>query len=111
MFTISFHLLERGFFPGVSGQAVRNGEGRGKGFNLNVPLARGTAGKEYVERFKTTIEQVCRVFHPSAVVVVCGADSLKGDPRGGLELTSIDMNTCVGVLKHLNVPMLVLGKA
>ena len=127
VFTLSFHILEKGFFPGeqplhvvrlessrasvgVSGGEVATGEGRGQGFNRNVPVKRATKGSEYVHLFKATISPILTEFNPEAIVVVCGADSLKGDPRGGLELTPADMWECVQILRDCGRPLLVLGK-
>ena len=49
-------------------------------------------------------------FAPDVVVVICGADALRGDPRGGLDLSVTDMWECVRVLRDYNKQMLVLGR-
>lgn len=38
--TLSFHHLGKGFFPG-GGHCCEAGAGRGRGYNLNVPLKQG----------------------------------------------------------------------
>jgi len=52
-------------------------------------------------------------FKPHALVLVCGADALSGDPRGGLRLGAADLCKCASSLKqlaaHQRLPLLVLG--
>ncbi|CAM9855906.1 unnamed protein product [Sphacelaria rigidula] len=43
--TVSFHHLAKGFFPG-SGHCSETGAGKGRGFNLNVPLMEGEKGEK-----------------------------------------------------------------
>lgn len=108
--TCSFHQFEPGFFPGSGGADVR-GEGRGVGFNVNVPLPRGTTGAAFVERFRSVLGQLAASFRPSAVVLVCGADALRSDPRGGLQLDASHVCACAEFLREATAPapLLLLG--
>ena len=92
--TVSLHLREPGFFPG-SGAAESTGEGLGEGFNVNVPLARGESGAEFLRKLRAVLDEHWLRFAPGAVVLVCGADALRGDPRGGLLLSAADLEAAV----------------
>uniref|UniRef100_A0A7S3PHC6 histone deacetylase n=1 Tax=Aplanochytrium stocchinoi TaxID=215587 RepID=A0A7S3PHC6_9STRA len=107
--TVSFHLFEPGFFPGKSGDTISRGSLRGQGYNLNVPLDRGTSGSRYEQLFKQHMNEVLEGFSPDAIVFVCGADCLKNDPRGGLNLHHTNVTSCARYLNDLEKPMLVLG--
>lgn len=106
--TISFHLYEKGFFPGT-GAPSHQGAGKGLGYNINEIFSIGTNGDEYVKRFRERIEKESFSFQPDAIVLVCGADALIGDPRGGLKLRPDDIVECVKILKNKEKPLLILG--
>lgn len=52
---------------------------------------------------------MCEVFSPTAIVVQCGADILKGDPIGGCNITLNAMGVCFKSILDKNIPTLVLG--
>mmetsp|Transcript_11202 Transcript_11202/g.20699 ORF Transcript_11202/g.20699 Transcript_11202/m.20699 type:complete len:401 (+) Transcript_11202:157-1359(+) len=110
--TCSMHMYSPGFFPGT-GAATDSGHGRGDGFCLNVPLAPGTTGKDFLLSLHTKVGEAFSAFHPQAVVLVLGADALAGDPRGGLQLDIDDLCAAASwvqaqALSH-GAPLLVLG--
>lgn len=75
VFTLSFHKLGIGFFPGT-GQQKSIGNGYGRHTNINVPLRDGTNDEEFKYVFQAIVEKVVSVFDPNAIVVVCGVDTL-----------------------------------
>lgn len=76
VYTVSFHQLEPGFFPGT-GDPAEQGCGKGAGFNTNVGFKSGAKGETFVKHFKQVVQEVANRFKPAAVVLLCGADTLK----------------------------------
>ena len=88
VYYVSLHLYPH--FPGTGG-AEERGEGPGEGRTLNVPLARGTPGEEYKDRFRQALASVRDTFQPDFIFVSAGFDVLSGDPLGGLEVEPRDL--------------------
>lgn len=106
--TVSFHKYGNGFFPGT-GDLYEIGKQEGKYFSVNVPLKDGIDDKSYHSLFKPIISDVMEFYRPTAIVLQCGADSLKGDRIGNFNLTLDGHAECVRFVRSLNVPVLVLG--
>mmetsp|Transcript_15311 Transcript_15311/g.24921 ORF Transcript_15311/g.24921 Transcript_15311/m.24921 type:complete len:361 (-) Transcript_15311:633-1715(-) len=106
--TMSFHQYGPGFFPGT-GSSLDIGKGKGKGMNVNVPFSYGCDGVRYVEKFREVVSEKSKEFQPDAIVLVCGVDALRGDPRGGLKLDKVHICSCVSMLRDLGKPLLALG--
>lgn len=106
--TISFHMKEPGFFPGT-GDLESIGTGKGKYHNLNVPLHEGIEDAPFVLLFDTIVTQAFDRYKPQCIVLVCGADVLKGDPLGGFNVTLHGVEACIRIVKSLETPTLVLG--
>ncbi|RLN71598.1 hypothetical protein BBJ28_00022286 [Nothophytophthora sp. Chile5] len=106
--TVSFHLFERGFFPGT-GAATEVGVGRGKHNNINVPLQRGITDTQFHEIFESIVGKAAELVQPEALVLVCGVDTLARDVLGGFNLTSDGICACVESMMALTLPMLLLG--
>jgi acetoin utilization deacetylase AcuC-like enzyme len=85
--TISLHADPVRFYPFFWGYAEERGTGAGEGFNLNLPLARGTADDEYLKALDTAIDAIGK-FSPTALVVALGLDAFEGDPLRGLAITT-----------------------
>lgn len=112
VFTISLHQFGRGLFPGT-GNIDEIGIGKGKYYNLNIPLFEGITDTDYIQIFTHLMQTVVEDYDAEAVVFVVGADALKNDPLGVLHLTQRTMETCTFLLlqfcKRKNAPLLVLG--
>lgn len=75
--TISFHLHERGFFPGTgAARALEQGMSRGKFRNINVPLKRGISDAAYTALFSRVVDHAVEHLKPQILVLVCGVDTL-----------------------------------
>jgi acetoin utilization deacetylase AcuC-like enzyme len=85
--TVSIHADPVRFYPFFWGYAEERGSGAGEGFNLNLPLPRGTADDEYLRTLDTAIAAIEK-FAPGAVVVALGLDAYEGDPLRGLAVTT-----------------------
>jgi acetoin utilization deacetylase AcuC-like enzyme len=85
--TISIHADPVRFYPFFWGYAEERGTGDGAGFNLNLPLVRGTADDDYLQTLNSAIAAIER-FAPGALVVALGLDAYEGDPLRGLAITT-----------------------
>jgi acetoin utilization deacetylase AcuC-like enzyme len=92
-------------FPG-SGWVDEIGEGEGKGFTLNAPLAPGAglADVEYV--LDAAFVPALLAHDPGLVIVSAGQDMLEDDPKGGLCLLPCDYGSLTTrLLDGLRVPL------
>lgn len=113
--TCSFHKLSPGFFPG-SGNASEKGRGTGLGFNVNVTLSDHLQDNNMVTMFQYALTKFLDAFDPSVVMLVVGADGLKGDPlvgHSGWRLTTRGLTECVTIMTKkchdLQKKLLILG--
>lgn len=89
------------FYPGPSGAADKTGEGKGKGFNLNVPLAAGSGDQAVLSAFRNELTQAFRRFRPQFVIISAGFDAHEADPLGGLGWTSGVYGQLTGIVREL----------
>ena len=76
--TISIH--QENCFPRPSGDAGKRGDGKGEGYNINVPLLPGGCPEVYSATFERIVEPAIRRFKPDAIIVACGFDAGGMDP-------------------------------
>ncbi len=74
------------FYPG-SGGADEIGEGRGRFFTRNLPLAAGAGDEVFCEALATGVAELRAVMTPAAWVVSAGFDAHESDPLGGMRVT------------------------
>jgi acetoin utilization deacetylase AcuC-like enzyme len=74
------------FYPGT-GNFGDVGEGKGKGFTINVPLQPGAGDEEYGMIFKKILIPIAREFSPDFILVSAGFDIHFDDPLGGMRVT------------------------
>uniref|UniRef100_A0A452HFA4 Histone deacetylase domain-containing protein n=1 Tax=Gopherus agassizii TaxID=38772 RepID=A0A452HFA4_9SAUR len=96
----SVHRYEQGRFwphlPASDSPAV--GQGRGEGFNINVPWnAVGMRDGDYLAAFLHVLLPVAFEFQPQLVLVAAGFDSVLGDPKGEMAASA----ACFAHLTHL----------
>jgi acetoin utilization deacetylase AcuC-like enzyme len=85
--TVSIHADPVRFYPFFWGYAEERGTGDGEGFNLNLPLVRGTADDDYLLTLDKALNAIGR-YSPGALVVALGLDAFEGDPLRGLAITT-----------------------
>ncbi|HEV57194.1 MAG TPA: acetylpolyamine amidohydrolase [Phycisphaerales bacterium] len=105
--TLSLHGHPNHSYPYFSGFADEVGEGPGKGFNVNYPLAENIDGAAYVQIVEKALHRVER-FGPTFLVVCLGLDIMKGDPTGSFVLTAGSLRHIGRRLGQLKRPMLVV---
>ena len=106
--TFSVHKYEAGFFPG-SGNVNEIGFGKGKYYNVNVPLHDGIQDDGFVYICKKLLNQVKNKYSPDAIVCQAGVDGLNGDPMRSFNLTSAAFENCVKIIANWDLPTLFLG--
>lgn len=84
--TVSIHADPARFYPFFWGHAQERGEAEGLGFNLNVPLPRGTDDDAYLDALDVGLARV-RSFGTKALVVALGLDASIDDPFKGFRVT------------------------
>jgi acetoin utilization deacetylase AcuC-like enzyme len=84
--TVSLHADPERFYPFFWGQAHERGEGEGLGYNMNLPLARGTTDDAYLDALKIALQRI-NAFGADVVVVALGLDAYIDDPFKGFAIT------------------------
>ncbi|XP_039760371.1 histone deacetylase 6 isoform X1 [Pararge aegeria] len=87
---ISIHRYDNGtFFPNSSdADYTAVGEGRGEGYNVNVPWnKRGMGDAEYMAAFTQVVLPIAYEYNPDLVLVSAGFDACVGDPLGGCKVS------------------------
>lgn len=95
-----FSTHQQGAFPGT-GWVSFTGKGAGEGYNVNVPLARGTGDAGFYYLFTQLFEPVARQFNPELIMISAGFDAHHADPLGGLELTVKGYNQIADIVKRV----------
>lgn len=72
-------------YPGT-GRELETGEGRAEGTKMNIPLLPGE-GDERINDIVSKLEQFAIRAKPEFMILQCGADSMAGDPIGGLKFS------------------------
>jgi acetoin utilization deacetylase AcuC-like enzyme len=84
--TISLHQDHN--YPLDTGDASERGQGKGHGFNVNIPLPPGTGHASYLEATDRIVLPLLRRFRPEVIVVACGYDASAMDPLGRMLCTA-----------------------
>jgi acetoin utilization protein AcuC len=106
--TISIHESGCFIFPGT-GFVRDTGEGVGRGFAVNLPLAPHTDDEVYLEAFQQVVPPLLEWFEPDIVVSQLGVDTHYLDPLAHLALTTEGYADVVRVIKGLAPRWVALG--
>lgn len=96
--TVSLHADPVRFYPFFWGHRDERGEGRGTGYNMNIPLPRGTGDDDYLQALADALERI-GAFNPSALIIALGLDAHESDPLRGLAITTEGfgkIGACIG---------------
>jgi acetoin utilization deacetylase AcuC-like enzyme len=107
VFTVSLHGDPRYAYPYFTGFPEEEGEGPGKGFNVNLSLPEKIEPERYREELRRAIRLI-EDFHPRFLVVCLGFDTAKGDPTGTWSLASEDFEKNGDLIGRLGLPTLVV---
>ena len=105
--TISLHGHPHHSYPFFSGFPDEEGEGPGKGYNRNFPLAKETDEVAYLAALDKALRHIRR-FRPVFLIVCLGFDTMKGDPTGSFVLKASSLRKVGRQLGGLRLPTLVV---
>jgi acetoin utilization deacetylase AcuC-like enzyme len=104
---VSIHGDPNDSYPFFCGYAEERGEDAGEGYNLNLPLARGSGLAAYQPALQRALDAItgndCR-----ALVVSAGFDTCEGDPLGGFSLQPEDFQPIGEAITSLGLPTVVV---
>jgi acetoin utilization deacetylase AcuC-like enzyme len=83
----SLHQDGRTLFPGT-GSIQEVGEGKGKGYTVNIPFPPGSGDDAFAKAMDEVVEPVARQFDPKWLLVSVGFDALHDDPISNMDLSS-----------------------
>ena len=92
-------------YPYFSGYADERGAGAGEGFNLNLPLSKGTQWDTYATALGQAAAAIAK-HAPDLLVVSLGVDTFEHDPISHFRLRSQDYLRIGAALARLNLPTL-----
>ena len=85
--TVSLHESGRHLFPGT-GEVGETGQGRGRGYSVNVPLQPYTDDDSFISAFEVVVPEVLRAFGPDLILSQNGCDAHGLDPLSHLSATT-----------------------
>ena len=100
---VSLHGDPRTEYPFYLGHADEAGSGPGQGFNLNLPLAAGSAAVHWFAALEVACKRVER-HSADALVVSLGLDTFAGDPISTFALLASDFSRLGARLAWLGLP-------
>lgn len=106
--TLSIHGDPQASFPYFAGFAAETGEGRGLGYNINVPLPHGADGQGYMEVVEAHVIPALRHFGPEFLVIAAGFDTYALDPVGHFTLRVDDYHPLGVRFGQLGIPTVVV---
>ncbi len=89
VYVFSLHQSPEYSFPFKRGFLEERGSGRGRGYNLNVPLPKGLNDTEFLFVLEKSLTYVRDVFDPEVYVLQLGTDPLLEDPLSKFELSNV----------------------
>ena len=92
-------------FPYFAGYADEVGSGEGTGYNLNLPLPRGTDFGVWRTALDTALARILQ-FSPGALVVSLGVDTFENDPISFFKLKADDFTRYGRLIGALRLPTL-----
>lgn len=94
-----FSMHQYPWYPGT-GSRGEIGQGRGRGYTLNVPLKALTPTLDHRRAFDSAIEEISEKFKPDLIIISAGFDAHVNDPLGQLLLTDEDFVQMTRVVKQ-----------
>ena len=74
------------YYPG-SGSIEETGEGKGRGYTVNIPLRGGQSDADYIKLFQEIIIPVADEYKPQFILISAGYDPYYRDPLGAMQVT------------------------
>ena len=107
--TFSIHQYSPGFFPGTGG-INEVGEGKGRGYSLNLPLPPHTEDETYWWAYLELFPEVLERFNPDLLFVQFGVDAHRDDPLASLYLSTYLYERVIrDIVERWSGPLVVVG--
>ncbi len=106
--TISLHESGEFLFPGT-GNVDEIGEGRGKGYSVNLPFYPGTGDDVFVRGFNEVVPPLIEAYKPDVIVTQLGVDTMTSDPLAHLNLTTNGFCRMIEIFRSFGIPWVALG--
>ncbi len=87
------------WYPGT-GARGETGQGRGRGYTLNVPVRAHTNALEQRRMFDAALQEIDARFTPDLIIISAGFDAHTADPLGQLLLTDEDFMQMTRTVKQ-----------
>lgn len=105
--TVSIHADPIRFYPFFWGHASERGEGDGLGYNLNLPLARGTGDSDYLDALDSALARV-RAHGTDMLVIALGLDPHEDDPFQGFRITTTGFARIAARIADMGLPAVIV---
>lgn len=106
--TVSVHESGEWLFPGT-GAPTDIGEGRGRGFSVNVTLPPSAGDELFLKALDEVVEPVVKEFAPDILVTQLGVDTFETDPITHLRLTTGGFEKAISRFRKMKLPWVALG--
>ncbi len=104
---ISLHGDPTRAYPWFAGFSDETGTGRGRGFNVNIPLKAGIDDDGYLGVLAGACEEITRGA-PDLVVVSLGVDTYWNDPISDFSLTEVGYSRAGDLIRRLGIPTVIV---
>jgi len=104
---VSIHGDPAWLYPWFAGYADETGQGKGQGWNLNLPLPPGTRDGAFVAAVGHGLEAIASK-RPSALIVSVGFDAQAGDPTANLAASADGFAAIGRLVAALNLPTILV---
>ncbi len=105
---ISLHESGKTLYP-WSGFEDGIGIKEGRGYNINIPLLRGSDDEVYLYAFESIVPPLIKKFNPDIICAQIGGDIHREDPLAHLNVTSNGYEKVINTIKELSPRLLALG--
>jgi len=105
---ISIHQSGYTIYPGT-GFENEIGQGKGRGYTINVPVPPQTDDDLYLKAFRAIVPPAVTAFAPDVILAQLGADSLANDPLTNLCLTNNAIRSIAMEIRGLCSKIVAMG--
>jgi len=81
-------LHQENLFPSNSGLTSEQGEGKGLGFTINVPMPHSCTNNDYLFVIDNLVKPIATRYQPELILVSAGFDAHEEDPLGSMRITT-----------------------
>ena len=88
------------FYPGT-GALNETGQGKGRGYTVNVPLHAGVGDRGYAPIFSDLLVPLARRYLPQLIIISAGYDAHMNDPLGDASVSAAGFAEMASVVREL----------